>query len=141
MQWHGLELQERACGISDPIQGKGWLVLGKSLPVGELGILLLQPSTVEQDEFGDVPCGWRRENLPAEPVQHQSGEISTMIQVRVRQYNRIDVLGLNDKMLPVQLAQVLQSLEKSAVDQDAGTAICDQVFVAGDGTGTAQAGQ
>ena len=32
-----------------------------------------------------------------------------MIQVRVRQYNRIDVLGLNDKMLPVQLAQVLQS--------------------------------
>ncbi len=50
-----------------------------------------------------------------------------MIQVRVRQYNRIDVLGLNDKMLPVQLAQVLQSLEKSAVDQDAGTAICDGV--------------
>jgi hypothetical protein len=64
-----------------------------------------------------------------------------MIQVRVRQYNRIDVLGLNDKMLPVQLAQVLQSLEKSAVDQDAGIAICDQVFGAGDGTGTAQAGQ
>jgi ribosomal protein RSM22 (predicted rRNA methylase) len=64
-----------------------------------------------------------------------------MIQVRMRQYDRIDVLGFNGQALPIKFAQVFQSLEQSAVDQDAGTAICDQVFGAGDGTGTAQAGQ
>ena len=59
----------------------------------------------------------------------------------MRQYDRIDVLGLNCQALPVKFAQVFQSLEQSAVDQDAGIAMGDKVLGAGDGAGTTQAGQ
>ncbi|OPZ58767.1 MAG: hypothetical protein BWY87_01306 [Deltaproteobacteria bacterium ADurb.Bin510] len=50
-------------------------------------------------------------------------------------------LRFNGQALPVKFAQVFQSLEQSAVDQDAGIAMGDKVFGAGDGAGTAQAGQ
>ncbi len=61
-----------------------------------------------------------------------------MIQMRVGQDDGVDACRLNRQRYPVQLAKVLQSLEQTAIDQDARAAMREQMLRPGDGACTAE---
>src|SRR5262245_56385262 len=53
--------------------------------------------------------------------------------MRVREHDGVDGLRIDRKRLPVPLAQLLQSLEQAAVDEDALSTRLEQMFRSGDG--------
>ena len=64
-----------------------------------------------------------------------------MVKVRVGQHHGIYGIRRYCQPSPSQFTQVLHTLEQAAVDEDAGVAVGQQVFGAGNGTGAAKTGQ
>ena len=114
---------------------------GKALAIGELGVLLLDPGAVEQDQPRHLVAGGGGVDAAAEAVDHQPRQVAAMVQVRMGEHHRVDVARFGGQSFPVQFAQVLQALEQAAVHQDAGVAVAEQMLGTGDGAGTAQAGE
>src|ERR1035441_2872855 len=78
----------------------------------------------------------------AKTFLYQARNPSAVIQVRVRQNDRINVTRWNGSVLPVALAPFLRSLKKATVDQDLESLVAariigcvDQVLGAGHGAG------
>ena len=61
-----------------------------------------------------------------------------MVEMRVRQHDGIDARRAHRQRLPVPLAQLLESLKQTAVDEHPLAAGLEQVLGAGDGAGGAQ---
>jgi hypothetical protein len=98
------------------------------VPVKELGILLLQESTVHQDQFSHIPRRFRRVDPAAETIPDKPGQVSAVVEMGMCQDDGVDGVRLNWKLLPVQFAQVLESLEQAAIDQDAMAFTGEQVL-------------
>ena len=64
-----------------------------------------------------------------------------MIDVRVRQHDRVDRRRVDRKRAPVALAQLLGALKQATVDEHAGAPMLDQVTRASHGVGGAEEGQ
>lgn len=137
-EWYVGELLERALGILHCIQRQRGLVLAETLSIGVLGILFLQVAAVLEDQFGQVAGCGGGVDASAKAITHELGQVAGVVQVRVRQYHRVECLRRDRQWLPVQLAQVLQALEQAAVDQDVLSIVAQQMLGAGDGAGTAE---
>ena len=61
-----------------------------------------------------------------------------MVKMRVGQHDRRDRRRVDGQRLPVALAQLFQSLEQTAVDEDPVSVDLQQVLGAGDGSGRAE---
>lgn len=116
-------------------------MLGKALPVGVFGVFLLQISGIAQDQLRDVAGRRRGEDRAGKAVGDKTRQISAMIQMRAGQDDRVDAGGGNGERLPIQLAQILQTLEQAAIDKDAQAAMAQEMFGAGDRAGAAETGE
>jgi hypothetical protein len=58
--------------------------------------------------------------------------------MRVGEHDRVERRGVDQERLPVAQTQFLESLEKTAIDQDTAAARADQEAAAGDSAGGAQ---
>jgi len=100
--------------------------------IGERRVFLLQPAGVGQDDLAQILRAQRAEHAAAETLRHEARQIPAMIEVRVRQDNRVDGRCLDRQVLPVPQAQLLQALKKPGVHHDPRAIGFDQVLRPGD---------
>ena len=103
-------------------------MLRQVVPIEELGILLLEESAVHQNQLGDVPRCLRRVDPAAEAVPDEPGQISGVVKMGMRQNDGLDRVRLDRELLPVQFAQVFESLEQTAIDKDMTAVIGEEVL-------------
>src|SRR3970282_2034915 len=114
------------------------MVLGKAVPVSEFGILLEKVPAVGQQDLAQFGRGFGTQHAPGETVFYQQRQIPGMIQVRMRQHNRIDARRIDWEWLPIAQPKLLETLEQAAVDQDAGFAVRQQILGTGNRADAAQ---
>ena len=61
-----------------------------------------------------------------------------MIEMRVRQQNRVDLAGINGEARPIAQTQLLKALEQAAIDQQSMFGTFEEIFGARDSPGPAQ---
>ena len=108
-------------------QRKSRRVLAEPLLVGVVGILLLKLGGVEEQKPRELERGGGAVHGTAKPVAHQARQIAGMIDVRVGQDDVIERGRLERRRAPVELAQLLETLEHPGVDQHAGAVRLDEV--------------
>ena len=82
----------RGLGVGDAVERLD-LLLGPRGPLGvpELGIFLLDMGRVGQHDAAQVGRGRRRVNPPAEPLPHQARQVAAVVDVGVREEDRLQV--------------------------------------------------
>ena len=128
---HGLEQLQGLGGVVGGVQRFSRVVLGVPHPVGVVGLLLLEVAAVGQDHPSQAAraLGAVDGASKAEPLQ--PWQVAAVIDVGVRQHDRIDRLGRHRERVPVRLPELLAALEQSAVDQQAGVWSVDQGLAPG----------
>jgi hypothetical protein len=63
-----------------------------------------------------------------------------MVQMGMREQDRIDLAGRHGQMPPIAQPQWLVTLKQTTIDQQPLVVVLDQVFKTGDGVGSAQKG-
>ena len=112
-----LQLRHCAERVRFGVQRQRGLVLREAVTVGVGRIFFLDPAGVGQHDAAEILGAGGAENAAAETLRHQPRQIAAMIEVRVRQDDRVDVCRGNRQVLPVALAQLLQPLEQPRVDR------------------------
>ena len=136
-------LQQPECtgGIRRRIERQGRLVLRVAVPVGVGRVLFLDLGRIGQYQCAQVARARRAIDPPSEPLCHQARQVAGMIEVRMRQDHRMNRRGFNREWAPVALAQGLQPLKETAVNENPLIAGIEQVLRSGHGTGRAEKGQ
>ena len=62
----------------------------KPMPVRVRRILLLDPSRVGQDDAAEIAGAGGAEDAAAKPLHHEPREISAVIEMRVREHDRVE---------------------------------------------------
>ena len=60
-----------------------------------------------------------------------------MVDMRVGQYHGVDGFGGNGECIPVPTPELLEALEKSAIEQNLAAIVLDEMAAAGNSTGSA----
>ncbi len=113
-------------------------VLRKAMPVGETGVLFLQPAGVGQHQRTQVGRARGAEDSAVKTVGDETWQQAGVIDVRVREDDRVDRRGMNRQRPPVAAPQFLQSLKLTAINEETTTIDLEQVLRAGNGTGGAE---
>jgi len=105
--------------------------------IGEFRILFLQVTGIRQQDFTEIRCrarteGWSRKTLP-----DQQRKVAGVIEMSMREQNRIDPMGVNREAIPIAQAQRLEALEQAAIDQESVVSTLDEVLGAGNGSSAA----
>jgi len=74
-------------------------------------------------------------------ARHETRKVSAMIEMRVRQDDRVNRIGAERERAPVALAQLLQPLKQSRVNEDAVAAGVEKMLRTGDRAGGAKTRQ
>ena len=96
-----------------------------------LGFLLLQVCGVQQHHPGQLPAGWRGDDLALEAAPDQQRDTPAVVQVRMGQQQDVDGLRVEAEIGGVLLVDLASALEQAAVHQDAQPADLHQVAGAG----------
>src|SRR5574338_742556 len=75
----------------------------------------------------------RADDLPTKAVAHERRKITRVIEVGVRENDRVDLIRRDRELGPVALAQQLEALEQTAIDENPMAACVDQMLRSGDG--------
>ena len=86
--------------------------------VVERRVFFLQVTRVGQDDAAQIDGRRGRVNWTFKSFFRQAWNPSAMIQVCVRQDDRVDICGWSGKFLPVTFAPFFLALEKATVDQN-----------------------
>src|ERR1700686_685990 len=101
-------------------------------------------SGVRKNNAAQINGGRRRVNRPAKSFFHQAWNPSAMVQMCVRENDRVDLLGRNRRISPVALAPLFRPLKKTAVHENLEAALAgwisgvDQMLRSGNGSRRAQ---
>jgi hypothetical protein len=102
-------------------------------PVDEAGVGGLNHGGVHQHRGAEIARGTGREDVAPEAALHQRGQRARMVDVRVREHDRVD-RGRVDAQRAVLFDRFLApALEQSAVEQHGGVRRAHQMLRAGDG--------
>src|SRR5690606_33189195 len=97
---------------------KGRAVLRKALLVGIGRILFLEIRAIRQEDFAQrLRCG-RAEDAALEALCDEERQIAAVIEMRVRQHDRVDVARGDRQRIPVPAAELLLPLEEAAIDEN-----------------------
>ena len=96
-----LQLGESTEGIGLRIQRLRRIVLRVSVPVGLPGVLFLNARGVWQHEPAQILCAGGTEHTAAISLRDQPWQVTDVIEVRVRQHDRIDRRRIDRELLPV----------------------------------------
>src|SRR5262249_51897965 len=113
------------------------LVLGEALAIEELRVFLLQMRRVVQENADEIECRRCAENGPLVTELAQAGQPSGVIHVGMRQEHRGERRGIEARVVPVVVAELLQALEHAAVDEMELAVDFEQVLRARHGPGAA----
>src|SRR5574338_765686 len=80
----------------------------------------------------------RADDWPTKAVAHERREITRVIEMGVRENDRVDLVRCNRELGPIALAQQLEALEQTAIDENPMAACVDQMLRSGDGAGGAE---
>ena len=111
------------------------------MPVRLSGVFFLDPRRIGKHQPTQIGGATGAENSPPKSLRDKTRYISDVVEVRVRQDDRRDRLGFNGKRVPVALAEILQALEQSAIDEHTGSPVLEEVLGAGHRTGGSKKGQ
>ena len=100
--------------VSDSAQSAG---AGGRPPRPEMPRPLPQPSGIRQHDATEVLRPRRAEHASSESLRHEARQVSAVIEVRVRQHDRVQVGGVQRQILPVPLAQLFQPLEEPGIQE------------------------
>ena len=73
---------------------------------------------IPEDDFRNVERGSRAVNLPPEPIFYQAGQIARVVEVTMGEQHKINGWHIYREMIPVQQAQLFQTLKKPAIHQE-----------------------
>src|ERR1041385_7983061 len=111
IQINGFKKRQRSLNVIGVVQGLCWVVLGITMFVCLRGVFLLQFRTVAQYQFGKVAGRFAHINIAPKPIFNKQGYITTMVKMRVCEYDGIDGRRLNREWLPILFAQVFEPLK------------------------------
>jgi hypothetical protein len=103
-------------------------VLAEALLVGELGIFFLKMAGIRKHDSGNIHSGRRRQNLTVKAVLDQAGDVTDVVQMRVRQQQPLNSGRWNGQRVLVAQPQLLVALEESAIHHQALTARFHEIF-------------
>src|SRR5262249_35012474 len=103
------------------IEREGRSVFSQFMTIAIVGIFFLQTSRIRQEYFQQVGSASRTVNRAAKALLDEARQVACMIDVRVRDENRVQRSGLERRILPVAFTQFFQPLKQSAVDEHAGS--------------------
>ena len=130
-----LQPLERAGGIDLRVERQRRAVLRVVLPIRLASVLFLNVRRVRQHQRAQIPGARRAEHASAKALGDEPRQVAAVIEVRVRQDDGVDPRRIDRKRPPVAISQLLETLEETAVDQNATVAEVEQMLRAGDGTG------
>ncbi len=136
-----LQLHQGARGIVARIQRQSRVMLRVPLPICLACILFLDVCGIGQHHRTQILRAWRAEDTAAKSIRDEPRQIAAMVEMGVREDNRVDAAGGKRQRLPVAFPQFLQALEEPAVDEDAHAGGVKEVFRAGYCAGGAEEGQ
>ena len=84
-------------------------------------------------------CG--AEGWPGKALPGQQRKIAGVIEMGVREQNRIDPMGIGREAFPIAQAQRLEALKQAAIDQQSMVGTLNEVLGAGNGSSAAQEGK
>src|SRR5258708_14186322 len=88
------------------------------VPVRERRVFFLETAGIGQDDLAEILRPLRTEHAAAEALRDQPRQVAAMIEMRVREDDRLDAGSRNRQILPVPLAHLLQPLEQPGIDHD-----------------------
>ena len=89
----GLQQVQRALRIVQRVERLRRMMLRVAVAVREIGFFLLQPRAVAQHDVAEFGRGRRAVHRPAEPFARQHRQIAGMVDVRVREHDRVERVG------------------------------------------------
>ena len=98
------------------------------MAVGKGGVLLLQVTTVGQDNGAQVARTGRRMDLAGKSLFDQQGQVAVVVQMGMGQQDRPHCIRQHWQRRPVAQAQLLVAQKLAAVDQQALGAMLYQVL-------------
>lgn len=138
---HGVEEPDGGVDIGLVVERFGGPVLGPAVFVGVPGRLHLEARAVPEHDLREPGGVGGGQDRSSEAVPHQSGQIATVVQVGMGDDHGVDGRGVARQLGPVAAAQVRETLEEAAVEEDPGVIALDEESTAGDGPDAAQEAQ
>ena len=83
----------------------------------EVRVFFLQVAAIGEQDAAEVDGRGSRVNSSTKSFLHQSRNPPAVFEVRMRQYDRLDIPRIDRQVAPVTLPPLLRTLEHSAVDQ------------------------
>ncbi len=110
------------------------------MAICEFRILFLQVAGIRQQDFTEIRCRTRTEDWPCKTLLDQQRQVAGMVEMGVREKNRLDPMRINREAIPIAQAQCLEALKQPAIDQKSMAGILNEVLGAGNGSSAAQEG-
>ena len=104
-QRHGTE------GIGLAVQGQRRLVPREPVAVRVCRVLFLDAPGIGQHDAAQILRAGGAEHTPGKALHDDARQIADVVEVRVRQHDRVERRGGHRQVLPVQLAQLFEPLE------------------------------
>jgi hypothetical protein len=128
-------------GVDGRVERESRLVLREPVPVRVPRILFLNMRRVGQHQRAQVLGARRAENSPSISHGDKTRQIPAVIEVRVRQDDRVNRGRIDRERLPVAQPQLFQPLKQAAIDENPAPVDLEKMFGARDGPGRPQKGQ
>ena len=135
---HGLQLRQRAPRVGDAIEGLRRIVLRVMALVGPPRVFFLEVRRVHEDQVREILRAARAEHATPEALLDKPRQVPDVIQMRVREHDGIDGVGLDRQVVPIAPAQLVAALEEAAVHKHAVAAGLDEMPRPGDGARRAE---
>ena len=114
---HRLEILQRVLRFLERVKRQGRIVLRLLRLTVETGVFFLQVTGVEKDDSAQIN-DWRGcVNRSAKSLFHQPTNPSAVVDVGLRQDDRIDFVGTNRRDAPIALAPLFRTLEDAAIER------------------------
>src|SRR3954452_9727946 len=94
-------------------------MLREAALVRKLRILFLDVRRIRQHEAAQLRRGGRAIDRPLETLRDETRQPAGVIDVRVGEDDGVDGVGRDRQRAPIALAQLLETLEQTAIDEDA----------------------
>ena len=102
------------------------------MTVGLPCILLLNAARIRQHELTEIFRAGGAKHPALEPVRNESRKVPDVIQMCVRQDDRVDGIRRHGQVGPIAQTQFLQALKKPAIEKHCRAVVLEQVFRPGD---------
>ena len=106
------------------------------MAVCEFRVLFLQVPRIRQQHRAQIRGCLRAEDRSGKPLLDQQRQIAGVIEMSMREQNRIDPARVYREARPISLSQLLEALEKAAIDQQPVIGIFEEVFGPRDSPGS-----